>query len=178
MTFTITFYKMTCEKNRVDKTNYISNYVQYDECLLKENTSLINPSVNIRLRTSQMTQIFEYNYCYIDSFKRYYFVKNISTLYNGMFSIDLELDVLMTYKEQIKSNTAIVARNEFDYNSYVVDNKIAYKKNPIIEQYDLSNDLFYAPVEYVEGQPRDDDNEIYKIVLSVFGGDYTSVNQG
>lgn len=180
MTFTIKLYKMSCEKNRLNKSDFLDDEIIFDDCILKEGTSIVNPTINLRVvdRVPTPRPIITSNYCYIEEFGRYYFIKNISSLYSGLWQLDLEIDVLMTYKDQIKTNVAIVSRNEFDFNNYIVDNKIAYKSNPIIEQIEVDNDLFYAPVEYVAGQPRDNDQHVYKVILSVFGGDYTSVNQG
>ena len=44
------------------------------------------------------------NYCYIKKFKRYYYITDIKLLTGGLYQLQLEVDVLMTYKDVIMTN--------------------------------------------------------------------------
>lgn len=44
------------------------------------------------------------NYCYIKEFKRYYYITDIKLLPGGLYQLQLDIDVLMTYKDAIMTN--------------------------------------------------------------------------
>lgn len=44
------------------------------------------------------------NYCYIKEFKRYYYITDIKLLTGGLYQLQLDIDVLMTYKDIIMNN--------------------------------------------------------------------------
>ena len=44
------------------------------------------------------------NYCYIKKFKRYYYITDIKLMNGGLYQLQLEVDVLMTYKDIIMTN--------------------------------------------------------------------------
>lgn len=41
------------------------------------------------------------NYCYIEKFNRYYYITDIKLLTGGLYQLQLDVDVLMTYKDII-----------------------------------------------------------------------------
>lgn len=62
----------------------------------------------------------DYNYAYIPAFDRYYFVK--PTILDGnRMECALSIDVLMTFKNDIKNLDCVIARNSNKYNSYFHD---------------------------------------------------------
>ena len=44
------------------------------------------------------------NYCYIKEFERYYYVTDIKLLTGGLYQLQLDVDVLMSYKDVIMNN--------------------------------------------------------------------------
>ena len=44
------------------------------------------------------------NYCYIKEFKRYYYITDIKLLPGRLYQLQLDVDVLMTYKDVIMNN--------------------------------------------------------------------------
>lgn len=65
------------------------------------------------------------NYCYIDVFDRYYFVKSVSVR-TGLTELHCTVDVLMSYQTDILALPAIAARAQTDndqYSSYIYDNQ-------------------------------------------------------
>lgn len=109
----ITLYNNTSPPNYVDKT--IST-VEVLEGTLRDSASIIDPVITIE-RNSPIG----FNYAHIPEFNRYYFVTGISSVIYGMVSISLHVDVLMTYKAQIRDMNAIIKRQETVYNTYLND---------------------------------------------------------
>jgi hypothetical protein len=63
------------------------------------------------------------NYCYIDVFDRYYWVRSTS-FRNGLTEITCSVDVLMSYASDILALHAIAARAQTEndqYSSYLID---------------------------------------------------------
>ena len=114
---TIQLYKNFSEANVVDKnlshlTTLIGN--------LREGTSVLSPS--IRLETDETIQ--NVNYIYIEEFSRFYFVGDIVCVRNNIWDLTCHVDVLSTYKNQLRELGAIIARQEFSYNLYLEDDKM------------------------------------------------------
>ena len=62
------------------------------------------------------------NYCYIEEFKRYYYITDIKLLTGGLYQLQLEVDVLMTYKDIIMNNPISTSKiikipNEIDFST-------------------------------------------------------------
>lgn len=56
----------------------------------------------------------DYNYCYIDDLKRYYWIDHVTIDPNGLYIVDMSIDVLMTFKDKILSGTAHITSNAPD----------------------------------------------------------------
>ena len=62
------------------------------------------------------------NYCYIKEFKRYYYISDIKLLTGGLYQLQLDVDVLMTYKDIINTKPILTSKivkipNDVDFNS-------------------------------------------------------------
>ena len=62
------------------------------------------------------------NYCYIKEFKRYYYITDIKLLTGGLYQLQLDVDVLMTYKDVIMNNPITTHKivkivNDVDFSS-------------------------------------------------------------
>lgn len=99
---------------------------------LKNGTSILNPV----LLLASPTPVSGYNYMYISEFNRYYFIDDIKSIRNGQWEISGHVDVLETYKNAILSNSAVIARQQNRFNTYLNDpewrvyaneNVVAYK---------------------------------------------------
>lgn len=87
---------------------------------IKENCTILNPVIEIKRNDS----IFGYNYCYIETFKRYYYITNFSVNINGFISISLKVDSLESFKESILGSQQVVSRQENYFNLNIVDSKL------------------------------------------------------
>lgn len=70
------------------------------------------------------------NYVYIDSFSRYYFVRNAALLNGNQLRLSLESDPLMSFKSGILGSQCIASRSTSHPNMELVDNLVAFKPIP------------------------------------------------
>ena len=70
------------------------------------------------------------NYVYVEELERYYFIRNW-IMENGHVQLECEVDVLMSFKDSIKKQNVIVARQENAYNLYQVDSKMVIYNTPV-----------------------------------------------
>lgn len=120
--FEIIFYKMTCERNRIDKTQFLTEAKTYSGTL-RESSSIINPSITIEEPTAALVG---YNYCYIAAWNRYYFITDIVAVSNFLWEVSMRVDVLNTFKTEIKQQKGLIARSSLG-NKYLVDDKATFK---------------------------------------------------
>ena len=64
---------------------------------LKSDNSILQPVLILKNYSTG-------NYCYIEKFKRYYYITDIKLLTGGLYQLQLDIDVLMTYKDIIMNN--------------------------------------------------------------------------
>ena len=140
-TITINLYQNSAEITRVDKTGYLNNIGMLRGTLRSE-CSIIRPSIIIE---QQNLPVF--NYVYIQAFNRYYFVTGITSGAYRMWRIDLSTDVLMTYKDGIALLTAIIARQENDYNDNLIDAEVPTEKQQTITYEEIPNTVLNTQEE-------------------------------
>lgn len=133
--FTINLYKNSAETNRVDKTSYLTSAGALSGTLRSE-CSIIRPAIVIHQET-----LPDFNYVHMPAFNRYYFVTGITSVAYGLWRIDMNCDVLMSYKNAIRNLTAIIARQENDYNDYLVDTEIPTEKGSYVSYQDIPNSV-------------------------------------
>ena len=97
----IILYKTQSERERINKI--LSDALTITGTLRGE-SSVLNPTFMIQSENPS-----SYNYCYISSFGRYYFITNITSIRNGLWKIDCSVDVLMSYKQGILNLNVIVS---------------------------------------------------------------------
>lgn len=126
MAFTILLQQNKVENNVVSKsptTLATLNGTLRDEC------SIIDPVITFE---GDITQYALANYMYISQFKRYYFINNITSISQKLFEVSGHVDVLMSFKEQILNNTAIIQRQENNWNLYINDGSFMTYQNPAL----------------------------------------------
>ena len=140
-TFTIMLYQNMAENNRVDKTNYLTSVGSLFGALRTE-CSIIKPSIIIAQES-----LPTFNYVYIPIFSRYYFVTGITSVNFGLWRIELSTDFLMTYKDGVKALTAIIARQENDYNDNLIDAEVPTEKQQTITYEEIPNTVLNTQEE-------------------------------
>ena len=116
MSLSITFKKCISPNNKLDK-EFGSDTASFS-VVLKENTDIFRPTFIIQTSSD----LWLYNY--IDassSFGRQYFIVDIRSVGNNRYEVDCKTDVLYTWPEEIRSNRAVVRRQEKLYNLYLDD---------------------------------------------------------
>lgn len=103
---TIRFYNSDAEKNRVDKTDYITlgGTVTGQE---QPGQSVLHPIIIFELSSQPL-----YNYAYIQEYDRYYFISKKIWLGGNEWELHFDVDVLMTYRSYINNCHAFVERAE------------------------------------------------------------------
>lgn len=131
----ITLYKNSAEKIVVDKTNYLT---EVDKTVLtfRDECDIISPKIVLN-RTD-----LDFNYVYIKSLKRYYFVNNITIINNNLMNVDLTIDILMSYKDGIRNLRPFVGRNEFYYDENIIDDKRVILNGHTTNITTIETDLF------------------------------------
>lgn len=100
----IKLYKNHSEKNKITKT--LTGEVEYTGTL-RDETSVINPTVLIHA-----TNLSLYNYAYIPEFHRYYFIRDVVSVRNGLWRVSMSVDVLMSFKDDIYDLNVILSDTE------------------------------------------------------------------
>lgn len=83
---------------------------------LKDPCNIINPEIKIATEGDPT----RYNYCYMPTFNRYYWVKNW-TYAAGLWTASLTVDTLASYREQIGNSTEYVTRASAQYDGTISD---------------------------------------------------------
>ena len=97
--------------------------------VLKTETSIVDPVIIIECN---LNDVVSCNYMTIPVFGRSYFINNIRSIRNGLVEFTCHTDVLSSYAEQIRSNTAIIKRQENDWNLYLNDGSFKVYQNPMV----------------------------------------------
>ena len=132
----INFYKNKSDSNVVGKT---LDSLKTVNGTIKSNFDILSPYVEVSFNP------IEYNYCYIPALKRYYFINDYRIIRNALFGISLKIDVLETYKTEIKAATAdLVSSGAASYSSnsdYITDVRNTIKKIDFNYTFKKSNDM-------------------------------------
>ena len=84
---------------------------------LKAPCNIIDPEIKIATQSDPTG----YNYCYLPTFSRYYWVKNW-TYSDGLWNASLTVDTLASYREQIGYSTEYVVRSSAKFDPKIADN--------------------------------------------------------
>lgn len=139
----VELFTNTSENYRIDK--FIQSQGTYD-CVLKDDCSIENPIILI-----SDVSLVGINYMRIQSFNRYYYIEDIVSVHNGMWEIHAHVDVLMSYRNEIRECQATFKRQEHLFNMYIDDPEFkTYNKSQIVTKLfsggSLSKNLEYVLV--------------------------------
>ena len=130
----IILYYNNSEKIKLDKElTQIGNI----EGRLFQNTSITKPSIMFDLDTA----VFSANYLYISQFNRYYFITDVVNVSANKWQIQARVDVLTSFKSAIRENTAIIERQENEYNLYLDDKYYRAYQNEDVQYKKFSGSL-------------------------------------
>ncbi len=111
--YTMKFYKNLSENNDVDKV------LTDEKIVLGEPRGAVNVlAPEIRANGKEYGITFNsYNYCYIVELERYYYIDSFRFYPNGLVEMNMSVDVLMTYKEDIRASSGLILKQRV-YNPY------------------------------------------------------------
>lgn len=113
----IKFYQNVSDKRVINKTLNIE--YNLTGCELTEPCSATDPEVII-----DMTEgLYQYNYCYIPYFSRYYYITEMTAIDGARMSIKCHVDPLMSFKDQILNCDVNSRCNENNYDMYLPDDR-------------------------------------------------------
>ena len=143
MSFDINLYANTSPVNKVDKN---ISLVLSTTGVLRDGVTISDPVVLLEVATPANV-ISSANYAYVPELGRYYYITGVASDASGLWIVSMHVDVLMSFKEQIRNQYAIVARQEYIYNMYLDDGWFMAYQKPLIQ---LKYFSVTAPFENVE----------------------------
>ena len=151
----VTLYINTSDNRKIGKSLTSAYYFANVE--FKRPCEMLNPTIILH----NITNITQYNYCYIGDFGRYYFIDEIQVLTGGRVSIKCSIDVLETYATEIKALNAILLRGEIGQPTEITDNLLPLAKNKSVNVYEFTGGDFNINTAT---------NANYNFVLNIMGG--------
>ena len=91
----------------------------YNNVLLKDNCSVVNPAIKLNVPIN--TNVYNWNYCYIQEFSRYYWVADWMWEL-GVWTAELQVDVLGSFRYEIGQQNLYVLRSYHDSSDQVIYN--------------------------------------------------------
>lgn len=124
--------------NTNDSTNTINktlNFISDIGVKFKEEVNIYNPNIMLKY-----DDLINFNYMYIDKFKRYYFIEDVEVFPNKIYKLTLKCDVLMSFKDDILNSYGNITSQtnyndyyNFDYSSEVRKETNIYNSNVVLE---------------------------------------------
>lgn len=108
----------------------------------REESNLMNPSILI-----QSNEVFRYNYCYIEEFQRYYSISSVTVIRTGLYRVEMNVDVLMSFRRHILNLSVIVDKQTEQYNGdpYIDDGSLISDNMVYAEIYNFLGGFNDAP---------------------------------
>lgn len=121
MSFSIKLQRNTSPINKVDKA---LNLVDTVTGTLRNESNLVDPVILIELDSLPY-----FNYMTIEEFHRSYFIREIKSVRNKLWEIHAHSDPLMSFKTDFLQNTAVVSRNQSNYDLLLNDGMFKCRQN-------------------------------------------------
>lgn len=129
-------------------------------CEITEDCSIVNPIVIIKANTFD-TYIGSFNYAYISTFNRYYFIDNVTySAKTGFWYFNLSCDVLASVKSGLTSSYQYVERaynytgstisdwDNLNYNPYMIDSSYQSELKPVYDTVKYASPFQSLPLVY------------------------------
>lgn len=129
----IKFYYNSSEKNKIGKS--LSKTLSLTGNLHEE-CSVTNPVILVEGKS-----FIDYNYCYIEEFKRYYFITDIVSVRTDLWRISLSIDVLESFKSEILNLSCIIDKQQYssNYSRFLDDGSYINEVRTFIEIANFQN---------------------------------------
>lgn len=127
---TINFYSYNGHPNTVNKQLGEFTAIEGD---LRQTFDVLRPTVTLRKQPRPT-----FNYCYIPSLGRYYFVDRVSFEGNNAYELTLRVDVLKTYASEILAATGRTSEAD-NPNPYISNRETVFDRQPNFEKVPFAN---------------------------------------
>lgn len=108
----IRLYHNTSANNKIDKSLHSEAIYNGN---LRDDSKVINPEIMI-----ESANLTNFNYAYIPSFHRYYYIDEIVSYRSNLWIVKLKVDVLMSFASDIKGLTCVIeATEDYKGNNYL-----------------------------------------------------------
>ena len=102
--------------NTTDNNNVINKVLKDStefEIKFKDKTDIMKPVVLLHSETD-----VNFNYAYMENFKRFYFIESIEIFPNNIYSLSLTCDVLESFKDEILKSSGYISQQNENINPY------------------------------------------------------------
>ena len=153
----IILYQLAKKKNSTKQPNVTGTTFS---CEITEDCSIINPIVIIKASTFD-TYIGTFNYAYISTFNRYYFIDNVTySAKTGFWYFNLSCDVLASVKSGLISSYQYVERaynytgstisdwDNLNFNPYMIDSSYQSELKPVYDTVKYASPFQSLPLVY------------------------------
>ena len=112
---------------------------------LRQETSISAPVIRV-----YSADVLRYNYCYIEDFRRYYYISSIDAVSNEIYDVTLSVDVLMSFRGDITQLYCIVNKQTDTENGdeYIDDSSLVTDNLMFSTIYTFPNGFLDSP-EYI-----------------------------
>ena len=104
--------KLYHTESSVNTINKNIDFIKDIDIKFKNEVNIYNPRIVLRY-----DDLIDFNYIYIDKFKRYYLVEDVQVFPNKIYHITLKCDVLMSFKNDILNSKGNIT-SQTNYNDY------------------------------------------------------------
>lgn len=126
----IKFYNYNGHYNSVPKT--LGDAVTLDG-LFRDDYNYTAPTITVTSSTP-----ITYNYCYVPTFDKYYYIYRIEVINSTTYRLYLRLDVLQTYRIAILNSKGTVTESD-NANKYASNRNVVYDVRPQFEKISFAN---------------------------------------
>ena len=155
-------------KTNNDTRTCLKGLEQISKIILHPNAelNLLKPSFTIPYSGQYLTA----NYCYIDTFDRYYFINDMSLLNGKMLSVSCSVDPLMSFYKYFKFSVGYCTRNQNDIQPWIKDDLRPLAPYTTTRVLKLDNNIFNIDTA--------DPNKSTNFLLTVSGANKKQSTEG
>lgn len=124
----IILYTNESPENQLTKDT--TEIAAFTTAVLKDETNILDPV--FRLSGATWADVSACNYVIATELGRGYFVRDIVSVRQGVFDLKCHVDVLSSFADAIRNQTAVVHRQENNWNLYLDDGIFKVYQNPNI----------------------------------------------
>ena len=141
---TIKFYSFTKRPNSTAQPAANSEILTLSSVELKEECNFITPVLKLKGLTNGTAFVPGlYNYVYIPLWTRYYFIRDWRYI-NGLWEVELIMDVLASHKTEIGTTRAYIIRSASQYNGNIIDSFYPASVVKAISKQSLTGSIYHV----------------------------------